>query len=122
MADLCTSCRQPIPGQTRTVAACHWHRAEDGTTTLIPGCWPRIHDPDAECLCGRWSEGTAREIIKGLRNTIYRMGGDIQRMRLALHAAGLPDHARIFDPKAHTARQRRRAMHKAITEAGGDNG
>jgi hypothetical protein len=29
---------------------CHWVREQDGTETLIPGCWGSVHDP-ANCTC-----------------------------------------------------------------------
>lgn len=93
---------------------CHWHREEDGTTTLIPGCWSRVHDPDAECLCGAWSEDTARQIIRSMQAAIYRERNLVQTLRAALRRAGLPDHPDMADLREYTARQRRRAMARQI--------
>lgn len=103
---------------TRQPVACHWVRADDGLTVLVPGCWDRVHDPDATCTCGEWSEARAREVISGLRANITRAQYDLQRLRQAMRRAGLPDPTIATDWKALTARQRRRQMHKAINEAG----
>ena len=102
--------------------ACHWHRAEDGTTTLIPGCWGRVHDPDAECTCRAWSEDTARESLRNMQAAVYRERHLVQTLRAALRNAGLPEYPGDTsigrNPKDYTARQHRRAMHQAITDAG----
>ena len=111
---------EPNPNPPR----CMWHRDDDGNTVLIPGCWARVHDPDAECTCGAWSEDTARKTIRALKNTIYRERDTVQKLRNTLRAAGLPDptyQSIRSTPADYTARQRRRDMHKAITEAGHDN-
>lgn len=99
---------------------CHWHRDEDGATTLIPGCWSRAHDPDAVCLCGRWSEETAAEEISGWQAHNRRQREAIEVLRRALKAAGVPDPTIQIDMTVYNARQRRRAMHKAISAAGGN--
>lgn len=97
---------------------CHWHRDADGNTTLIPGCWSRVHDPDAECLCGTWSEETARETITALKAKITLLCVEQQRLVAALRAVGVSEHPSLFDPAAHTARRRWKAMHKFISEMG----
>lgn len=102
---------------------CHWHREQDGTTILIPGCWARIHNPDADCTCGEWSEDTARKTINSMTATIHRERHTIQTLRRALHDAGVPDPTSVLgliSQKDYTARQRRKAMHRAITDAGKD--
>ena len=99
---------------------CYWVREEDGTTTLIPLCWSRVHDPDAECTCGRWSEATARASIRAMEAHIHRLRHANQKLTQALRAAGLPDprEAWLMTPKEYTARQRRRAMHQRISDVG----
>lgn len=100
-----------------THTPCHWHRAEDGTTTLIPGCWGRVHDPDSDCTCGEWSEGTARETIRNMRAALYRERHRVQTLRAALRHAGLPeypdDNAAPATPKAHD----RSALDRMLAEA-----
>lgn len=97
---------------------CYWTCEEDGTTTLIPGCWSRVHNPHADCLCTLWSEDTARRTIRSMEAAIYRERNNVQVLRAALRRAGLPDHPEMADTRQLSARQRRRAMHKAITDAG----
>ena len=99
---------------------CYWVREEDGTTTLIPLCWSRVHDPDAECTCGRWSESTARASIRAMEAQIYRLRHANQQLAQTLRAAGLPDPREAIwtRPKDYTARQRRRAMHQRISDVG----
>lgn len=103
-----------------TEARCYWTKDGDGSAVLIPGCWARVHDPDAPCTCGEWSEETARETIKALRARLYHFGHIIQTTRQALKAAGVPDPtmAEILGPKEYTARRRRKALHQRINEAG----
>ena len=98
---------------------CHWVHTQDGRATLIPGCWSRVHDPEAECLCGVWSEDAAAEVIKGLRARLFREIHRAQQLQAALDQAGVqyPGSTRET-PAQYTARRRRRALHKAITEAG----
>lgn len=101
-------------------ARCHWVTS-DGHLILIPGCWNRVHDPDAECTCGEWSEHTARATIRSMEASIYRERHRVQILRAELRKAGVPDptfQPMNEAPAQYTARQRRRAMHKAITEAG----
>lgn len=104
--------------EIRQPVACHWIRGDDGFTVLIPGCWGRVHDPDAPCTCGEWSEDHAREVINGLRAHVTRARYDLQRLRQAMRQAGVPDPTMptaYEDWKTQTARQRRRQMHKAIS-------
>jgi hypothetical protein len=99
---------------------CYWHREEDGTTILIPHCWSRVHDPDAECTCTEWSEATARETLVAMKDHLQRMTLANQKLAQALRAAGLPDPtlgAWSMSGKEYTARQRRRAMHRRINAA-----
>lgn len=100
--------------------SCHW-LFQDGHMVLIPGCWSRVHDPEADCMCGEWSEDIARAEIRSMRAAIYRERHTVQTLRAAIRSAGLPDPT--FQPMSetranYTARQRRREMHKAITDAG----
>lgn len=99
---------------------CYWVRGEDGTTTLIPICWSRVHDPDADCTCGEWSEATARETIKGLKRQLYRMAHANQRLARAIKDGGLPDPTAgdwRMTPKDYTARRKRLEMHRRINGA-----
>lgn len=32
-------------------AGCYWWTDPDGALCLLPGCWSRVADPDAECTC-----------------------------------------------------------------------
>lgn len=97
---------------------CHWVRSDQGETIMIPGCWDRVHNPDAPCTCGEWSEEEARRLIKGLRQNLYRERHESQRLRAKMREAGIADEAAPYDFKAATARQRRRAMHMMISAAG----
>ena len=98
---------------------CYWTKDEDGAAVLIPGCWSRVHDPEAPCTCGEWSEETARETIRALKDRVYHFGHLVQTMRKTIRAAGLPDpyDGLLLGPKEYTARQRRKAMHQRINEA-----
>ena len=93
---------------------CHWIREEDGVTILIPGCWPRVYDPDATCLCGEWSEDEARSVIRSLKRKVMHLARDTERLRRALHMAGIDDPTTPTDWQAESARQARRRMHLAI--------
>lgn len=99
---------------------CHWVRSDQGEAILIPGCWGRVHDPDAPCTCGEWSEEEARRVIKGLRQHLYREQHENQHLRAEMRKAGIADRPAPHDFKAATARQRRRAMHMMISAAGDD--
>ena len=112
-----------MPDRINTAATklkrCHWVRDDTGMTTLIPGCWPRVHDPDADCTCGEWSEDVAREKINAMKATITRLQAENQNLRnlgrpkIIVYTEGMADGGRVL-----SARQRRRAMHRSITEAG----
>lgn len=99
---------------------CHWVRTDDGFSILVPGCWDRVHDPDAPCTCGEWSEEEARRVIKGLQHNLHRERHENQRLRAKLREAGIADQPALHDFKTATARQRRRAMHMMISAAGDD--
>jgi hypothetical protein len=105
------------PALTEAAFRCQWVRDPDGTTTLIPGCWARVHDPDAECTCGEWSEETARETIRGYKHQTYRLAAHLQELESVLRKAGIK-HPPVEWWQGSTARAKRRAMHKAISEAG----
>lgn len=99
-----------------TPITCHWVRTDDGLSHLIPGCWGRVHDPDAPCTCGEWSEDTARRIIRTQGTTITRLQHEAQRLRGALRQHGIPDptgHATMTAEQYRTSR-RRRALHRII--------
>ncbi|SIT19851.1 hypothetical protein SAMN05421774_10843 [Gemmobacter megaterium] len=93
---------------------CYWAMGEDGFSILIPGCWNRVHDPDAACTCGEWDEDTARETIRGLERHVYAVRHENEKLRAILRRAGIPDPTRQYDWKAENARQRRRRMHLSI--------
>lgn len=105
--------------QASDTMKCHWVKLEDGQFALIPGCWDRVHNPEAECTCGQWSASQARQIIKNMRSHIYLARHENQILRTALRAAGLPSPDTLPDWTTLQARQRRRAMHRAIS--GDDN-
>lgn len=101
-----------------TPTPCHWVRDDAGMTMLIPGCWARVHNPDADCTCGEWSEETAREKINAMKAIIIRLQHGNQQLRAMIDRAGIPYPPIEADGgRALTARQRRRAMHKAISES-----
>lgn len=93
---------------------CYWARGEDGVSILIPGCWNRVHDPDAACTCGEWDEDTARETIRGLERHVYAVRHENEKLRAVLRQTGISDPTRRYDWKAENARQRRRQMHLPI--------
>ena len=105
-----------------SASRCHWVKSEDGTCVLIPGCWARVHDPDADCTCGEWSEASERQTIRSMKASVFRERATVQALRAELRKAGLTDptlmHPAWASPENYTARKRRRAMHKAISEAG----
>lgn len=108
----------PIRCTTNIDQRCHWVRSEDGFTTLIPGCWPRVHDCDAPCTCGRWSEDSAAEIIAAKTADLRRLFHQVQQLRQALARAGLPDPTSPTDYVAVQAATKRRRLHAAISKAG----
>jgi len=100
------------------VDRCHWVHTQDGRTTLIPGCWSRVHDPEAECLCGKWSEAEAARIISGLEGCLYHERHTNHALRMALKKAGITDPTDMtlsLNLKQYTVRQRIRALHRAIS-------
>jgi hypothetical protein len=101
---------------------CQWVREADGTTTLVPGCWSRVIDADADCACGEWSEATARETIKGLRSSLFRIQHINQQLRAALKGAGIADPTFTPNTRSMAARRRRHEMHKAIRTNGSNAG
>lgn len=117
----CPECIQRRRLKNPDPVRCHWHRGIDGTTTLIPGCWARVHDPDADCLCLVWTQETAAEKIRRLQAHAIRQLATIQTLRKALRAAGITDPTTEIDTKAYNSRRRRNAMHQRITEADNPN-
>lgn len=100
---------------------CHWVKDDHGNEILIPMCWNRVNDPNDDCLCGEWTEEVARQIIKGLRSTVYRERQRNQVLSDALRRAGISDPTiaqHMMTPKEYTARRRRREMHKEISDRG----
>ena len=97
---------------------CYWVHTQDGPATLIPGCWGRVHDPAADCTCGKWSEETASETIAAQKKDLYHLGHQIQQLRQALKLAGIADPTTPTDWRAVNAAQRKRRFHRAISEAG----
>lgn len=100
-----------------TDARCYWHRDDDGGTTLIPGCWARAVDPDAQCTCGHWSEEIAAEYIHSYKQEVYHLRHQIQQLRQALARAGAADPTTLTDWRAVKAAAKRRRFHAAISEA-----
>lgn len=41
-------------------AGCYWWTDPDGALCLLPGCWARVTDPDAECTCDKLGARLAR--------------------------------------------------------------
>ena len=101
-----------------TEARCYWHRGDDGHTTLIPGCWARAINPDAQCTCGKWSEETAAATIAAYKTEAYHLRHQIQQLRQALARAGIADPTNPTDWRTVNAAQRKRRFHRAISEAG----
>ena len=101
-----------------TSTHCYWVHTQDGQTTLIPGCWARVHDPVAHCTCGKWSEETAAKCIHVYKQEVYHLHHQIQQLRQALARAGAADPTTPTDWRAVNAAAKRRAIHAAITEAG----
>lgn len=60
---------------------CHWVREQDGTETLIPGCWASVHDP-ANCTCE--VPGSALERAKRARQAAET---EVERLREKLSSA-----------------------------------
>lgn len=102
----------------QTEIRCYWHRDDDGCTTLIPGCWARVHDPDGQCTCGKWREETAAATIAGYKTEACHMLHKIQQLRQALTRAGIADPTTPTDWRAMNAAQRKRRFHRNISEAG----
>jgi hypothetical protein len=77
-----------------------------------------VHDPAADCTCGKWSEETASETIAAQKKDLYHLGHQIQQLRQALKLAGIADPTTPTDWRAVNAAQRKRRFHRAISEAG----
>ncbi|MFF4409749.1 hypothetical protein [Streptomyces sp. NPDC001404] len=44
----------PIPTTPDIIpAGCYWWTDPNGDLCLMPGCWARVHEPDAECICDK---------------------------------------------------------------------
>ncbi len=102
----------------QTEHLCYWHRGDDGQTTLIPGCWARAIDPDAQCTCKKLSEEIAADYINGYKKEVYHLRHKIQQLRHALARAGIADPTAPTDWRAVNAAVKRRRFHEAITESG----
>lgn len=81
---------------------CHWVREQDGTETLIPGCWGSVHNP-ANCTCE--VAGSALERAERARQAAET---EIERLREKLSSAA----DRVRDLMTRNAR-----LHAHLTEA-----
>jgi hypothetical protein len=81
---------------------CHWVREQDGTETLIPGCWGSVHDP-ANCTCE--VPGSALERAERARQAAET---EVERLREKLVSGA----ERVRELMTRNAR-----LHAQLTEA-----
>jgi peptidoglycan hydrolase CwlO-like protein len=81
---------------------CHWVREQDGTETLIPGCWGSVHDP-ANCTCE--VPGSALDRAERARQAAE---AEVERLREKLARAA----DRVRELMTRNAR-----LHDKLTEA-----
>ncbi|MEW9530797.1 hypothetical protein [Microbispora sp. NPDC049125] len=85
-----------------TALICHWWEPSDrpGDKLFVPGCWPRLYDPEGPCECTPAVAEIAE--MRRERRELTRERDRLQRQYSALLAAvsGRPDSAEIHEKAA----------------------